>query len=172
MVQKPWSVIRLSLICPCSVHHRDYKGQALYPQSPSCSCLIIDIYCLIEWIWTGINTHLNNEELQWFLSDIITAPLIQDITKRKGPLLLHKYMHGSGGGGGRDFGEGGLRKCFVQREKNRFSVPSLCKIAEFELPPPSRSRIINKCVTVNLFVLFYQCMLSITAWYCRIGCVC
>lgn len=109
MVQKPWSVIRLSLICPCSVHHRDYKGQALYPQSPSCSCLIIDIYCLIEWIWTGINTHLNNEELpQWFLSDIITAPLIQDITKRKGPLLLHKYMHGSGGGGGAGIlGKGG-----------------------------------------------------------------
>lgn len=64
MAQKPCSVIRLSLICPCSVHLRDYRGQLPYPQSPSCSCLIIDIYCLIGWIWTGINTHLDDGEQQ------------------------------------------------------------------------------------------------------------
>lgn len=69
--------------------------------------------------------------------------------KAKGSFIVAQ-VHARIRGGGRDFGEGGLRKCFVQREKNRFSVPSLCKIAEFELPPPSRSRIINKYVTVTL----------------------
>lgn len=90
MAQKPCSVIRLSLICPCFVHHCDYRRQLSYPQSPSCSCLIIDIYCLIGWIWTGINTHLDDGEPQWVLSDT----LLHDITKRKGSFLLHIQREG------------------------------------------------------------------------------